>query len=66
MQENSSLRIWTLAPPIQFRLTEEDYADLQNLAIIEDATLNQISRYAVRLFIHDQKLKKKGLETTRG
>ena len=51
------------SPPIQFRLTKDLYADLQALAIEYDASLDQISRYAVRLFLHDKKKKKETLVT---
>ena len=54
------------SPPIQFRLTKDLYADLQALAIEYDASLDQISRYAIRLFIHDQKKKKEAPENNGG
>ena len=47
------------SPPIQFRLTKELYANLQNLAMTDDASLEQEARYAVRLFIFQRKKKLK-------
>lgn len=46
------------SPPIQFRLTEELYSDLQQIALTDHASLEQEARYAVRLFIYQKKLKK--------